>query len=58
MQEFCYDIESAEFASEGAIAALDKLDFVVIDGDCRLLPWHSRTLKVSHFACAAVNSWC
>lgn len=45
-QELCYDNESAGLISKTAIAAVDKLDFVFIDGDNRLLPWHVRTRKV------------
>lgn len=46
-QEFCYDNESAEFSSsKAAVNAVDKLDFIFIDGDCRLLPWHNRARKV------------
>lgn len=46
-QEFCYDYESAGLTSKAVIPAVDKLDFVFVDGDNRLLPWHFRTRKVS-----------
>lgn len=45
-QELCYDGESAALTSKDAVAAIDKLDFVFVDGDSRLLPWHARTRKV------------
>lgn len=45
-QDLCYDNEDACSSSKAAIAAVDKLDFVFVDGDSRLLPWHPRTRKV------------
>eukprot|EP00752_Nemacystus_decipiens_P009374 g8377.t1 len=41
--EFCYDNEAVGFSSKAAISAVDKLDFVFVDGDSRLVPWHPRT---------------
>lgn len=46
LQDFCYDHEAAGLTSKAAIAAIDKLDFVFVDGDSRILPWHPRTRLV------------
>lgn len=45
-QDLCYDNESVGLASRSTIVAVDKLDFVFVDGDSRLLPWNVRTRKV------------
>ncbi|CAM9333898.1 unnamed protein product, partial [Hapterophycus canaliculatus] len=49
LEDLCYDNEQAGLSSKAAVAAVDKLDFVFIDGDSRILPWHPRAHKLVVF---------